>query len=245
MRAPIERVAAHIRRWFAGHANLRQHPTVLRHVPHRVVAVIGAPQRVVRRDIDAMRAHEQALAPGAQEPPLAVEHHHRVRAAVKDKNVVAAVDPDRGDLAIGPARGQGAPVLDHLIPVRAVADYFRHDRTLPGYKPSLDTTPALIQPLHRVPIRASSRPFPAGGEGIDPGYAHPPSRSAARSRPWADTSQRETHMPLYETVLIARNDVTQQQVEQIADDIATDLTTEGGEIKKREYWGLRGLAYRI
>jgi len=52
-------------------------------------------------------------------------------------------------------------------------------------------------------------------------------------------------MPLYETVLIARNDVTQQQVEQIADDIATDLTTEGGEVKKREYWGLRGLAYRI
>ena len=62
---------------------------------------------------------------------------------------------------------------------------------------------------------------------------------------WADTSQRETHMPLYETVLIARNDVTQQQVEQIADDIATELTTEGGEVKKREYWGLRGLAYRI
>src|SRR3979411_2432645 len=52
-------------------------------------------------------------------------------------------------------------------------------------------------------------------------------------------------MPFYETVLIARKDVTQQQVEQIADDIATELTTEGGEIKKREYWGLRGLAYRI
>jgi small subunit ribosomal protein S6 len=52
-------------------------------------------------------------------------------------------------------------------------------------------------------------------------------------------------MPLYETVLIARNDVTQQQVEQIADDIATELTTDGGAVKKREYWGLRGLAYRI
>jgi small subunit ribosomal protein S6 len=52
-------------------------------------------------------------------------------------------------------------------------------------------------------------------------------------------------MPLYETVLIARNDVTQQQVEQIADDIALELSNEGGAIKKREYWGLRGLAYRI
>ena len=52
-------------------------------------------------------------------------------------------------------------------------------------------------------------------------------------------------MPLYETVLIARNDVTQQQVEPIADDIGTELEADGGAVKKREYWGLRGLAYRI
>src|SRR4051794_11180202 len=52
-------------------------------------------------------------------------------------------------------------------------------------------------------------------------------------------------MPLYETVLIARNDVTQQQVEQLADDIGTELETDGGAVKKREYWGLRSLAYRI
>ncbi len=52
-------------------------------------------------------------------------------------------------------------------------------------------------------------------------------------------------MPLYECVLIARNDVTQQQVEAIADQIGTDLETDGGALKKREYWGLRGLAYRI
>src|SRR5277367_4621132 len=52
-------------------------------------------------------------------------------------------------------------------------------------------------------------------------------------------------MPLYECVLITRNDVTQQQVEGVADGIAATLETEGGAIKKREYWGLRGLAYRI
>jgi len=52
-------------------------------------------------------------------------------------------------------------------------------------------------------------------------------------------------MPLYETVLIARNDVTQQQVEQIAADIQTELEAEGGSVKKNEYWGLRSLAYRI
>ncbi|HEX2943101.1 MAG TPA: 30S ribosomal protein S6 [Rhodopila sp.] len=52
-------------------------------------------------------------------------------------------------------------------------------------------------------------------------------------------------MPLYETVLIARNDVTQQQVEQIAADIQTELESDGGTVKKNEYWGLRSLAYRI
>ena len=52
-------------------------------------------------------------------------------------------------------------------------------------------------------------------------------------------------MPLYETVLIARNDVTQQQVEGVADTIAALLEGDGGAIQKREYWGLRSLAYRI
>ncbi|MGG5811987.1 30S ribosomal protein S6 [Falsiroseomonas sp. CW058] len=52
-------------------------------------------------------------------------------------------------------------------------------------------------------------------------------------------------MPLYECVLMARNDVTQQQVEAIADQIEATLKEGGGEVRKREYWGLRGLAYRI
>jgi small subunit ribosomal protein S6 len=52
-------------------------------------------------------------------------------------------------------------------------------------------------------------------------------------------------MPLYECVFIARNDVTQQQVEAIAEEMAGIFAEQGGEVKKREYWGLRGLAYRI
>ncbi|APH55539.1 SSU ribosomal protein S6P [Granulibacter bethesdensis] len=58
-------------------------------------------------------------------------------------------------------------------------------------------------------------------------------------------SQRGNEMPLYESVLIARNDVTQQQVESVADHVASLIEAEGGAIKKREYWGLRTLAYRI
>ena len=52
-------------------------------------------------------------------------------------------------------------------------------------------------------------------------------------------------MPLYECVLIARNDVTQQQVEAVADTVAAQLEADGGSIQKREYWGLRALSYRI
>ncbi len=52
-------------------------------------------------------------------------------------------------------------------------------------------------------------------------------------------------MPLYECVLIARNDVTQQQVEGLADQIAQLVEGDGGSMKKREYWGLRNLAYRV
>jgi len=52
-------------------------------------------------------------------------------------------------------------------------------------------------------------------------------------------------MRLYESVFIARQDITSAQVETMADEFAEIITSAGGSIKKREYWGLRSLAYRI
>ena len=52
-------------------------------------------------------------------------------------------------------------------------------------------------------------------------------------------------MPLYECVVIARSEITQAQADAVADAVTTQLETDGGAIKKREYWGLRSLAYRI
>ena len=52
-------------------------------------------------------------------------------------------------------------------------------------------------------------------------------------------------MRLYESVFIARQDITTAQVEVMADNFAEIITSAGGSIKKREYWGLRSLAYRI
>ena len=52
-------------------------------------------------------------------------------------------------------------------------------------------------------------------------------------------------MPLYECVLIARNDITQQQFDTTVDGLVANIEAEGGLLRKREYWGLRSLAYRI
>jgi ribosomal protein S6 len=58
-------------------------------------------------------------------------------------------------------------------------------------------------------------------------------------------SQKELRMRLYESVFIARQDISSQQVESMADEFAGIITNAGGKIHKREYWGLRSLAYRI
>ena len=82
-----------------------------------MVAIVGQPDRVVRRHVDAVRAHENAFAPGPQEIAFAIKHVHRVLAAVKGVDVVVLVDPDRCDIGIeGPTFGQFGPVVDDLVP---------------------------------------------------------------------------------------------------------------------------------
>ena len=52
-------------------------------------------------------------------------------------------------------------------------------------------------------------------------------------------------MPLYENVFIARQDISGAQVDTLADSFTQLIAEQGGEVKKREYWGLRNLAYRM
>jgi len=52
-------------------------------------------------------------------------------------------------------------------------------------------------------------------------------------------------MPLYENVFIARQDISGAQVDALADTFTQLIADQGGEIKKREYWGLRNLAFRM
>ena len=52
-------------------------------------------------------------------------------------------------------------------------------------------------------------------------------------------------MPLYENVFIARQDISGAQVDALADQFTQLIADHGGEVKKRENWGLRNLAYRM
>ena len=52
-------------------------------------------------------------------------------------------------------------------------------------------------------------------------------------------------MPIYETVLIARQDLNPQQVEKLTTDFSDIIKKEGGKVIKTEQWGLRTFAYKI
>ena len=52
-------------------------------------------------------------------------------------------------------------------------------------------------------------------------------------------------MALYESVVIGRQDLTPSQFETIIDKFISVIASFKGEIKKKENWGLRNLAYKI
>jgi len=52
-------------------------------------------------------------------------------------------------------------------------------------------------------------------------------------------------MSLYECVFIARQDIAAPQVETLADELTNIITGLSGQVTKREYWGLRNIAYRV
>ena len=52
-------------------------------------------------------------------------------------------------------------------------------------------------------------------------------------------------MPFYENVFIARQDISTAQVDALADQFTALVGEQGGQVLKREYWGLRNLAFRM
>jgi small subunit ribosomal protein S6 len=52
-------------------------------------------------------------------------------------------------------------------------------------------------------------------------------------------------MPYYESVFIARQDISSSNVEELAGQLQQILQDNGGQVTKTEHWGLKNLAYRI
>lgn len=52
-------------------------------------------------------------------------------------------------------------------------------------------------------------------------------------------------MPLYEHTFLARQDVTQAQVEALMKEFTSVIEEGKGKITKQEYWGVKGLAFKI
>ncbi len=52
-------------------------------------------------------------------------------------------------------------------------------------------------------------------------------------------------MALYEHVFLARQDVSAQQVEALAEQFKGVIESLGGKVEKTEYWGVKSVAYRI
>jgi small subunit ribosomal protein S6 len=52
-------------------------------------------------------------------------------------------------------------------------------------------------------------------------------------------------MPLYEHVLIARQDLSNAQAEALIEHFGTVLTDNGGSVAGSEYWGVKTMSYRI
>ena len=52
-------------------------------------------------------------------------------------------------------------------------------------------------------------------------------------------------MPFYESTFIARQDISANQVDSLAEGFTAVISENGGSVERQEYWGLRTLAYRI
>ena len=52
-------------------------------------------------------------------------------------------------------------------------------------------------------------------------------------------------MPLYEHVMIARQDLSATQAESLIEHFGTVLSDNGGKLVENEYWGVKTMAYKI
>src|SRR5262249_8995514 len=80
------------------------------------------------------------------------------------------------------------------------------------------------------PPSEAFEPFRKGTKGLAPDQRKP---------------RRGIRMPLYEHVFLARQDLSQQQVDELTAHFKGVIEQMGGNVPKVEYWGVKSLTYRI
>jgi small subunit ribosomal protein S6 len=58
-------------------------------------------------------------------------------------------------------------------------------------------------------------------------------------------NRKGNNVPLYEHVFLARQDISQAQVDALTKEYGEVITEGGGRVGKTEYWGVKPLAYKI
>src|SRR6202022_3874547 len=158
MGTAVKWFATHVRRRLPGNAELEQHLAFGCAFSHHMPAIVCAVKDVVGVDMKAVRARVHAFAPGAQKVSVAVEHHHRVFAAVEHIDLVLAVDRDRGDILELPAGGQLRPVFYDTVTMLAATHNDSHhgsflkqwDSRLPGAPGYLSCAAGSAARVHRA-----------------------------------------------------------------------------------------------
>ena len=87
-------------------------------------AIVCEEHRVVGGHMDAVRPRVSALTPRAKKVALTVEDHQRMHAAIKDLDVIVAVDSDPANFLERPPVGQLRPI--GIDPVSVVAASHDH-----------------------------------------------------------------------------------------------------------------------
>src|SRR5215472_4980341 len=130
MRAVVERLDAHEGGRLPRDAERHQDAAIERAMAHRMIAVVRQPDRVIGRDMHAVRLAmgpgKVAFAPGAQQVAIAVEYRNRMVAAIEGVDVILAVDPDRGAIAEHDLVRDLRPALLDLERPLAAAEHHGH-----------------------------------------------------------------------------------------------------------------------
>jgi small subunit ribosomal protein S6 len=129
----------------------------------------------------------------------------------------------------------------------------RIDQFARDHPASLHARPDFVEAEGLLFPRLSAKGPPSGAraQAFGPGLLYSKDgRRQPEGRPqWAASAigqeKEQRHMPLYEHVFLARQDLAQAQVDALAETATKIIEDQGGKVVRTETWGLRNIAYRI